>query len=362
MKLAPVSYIDLEGWREDDHEPALAALLRCMHHVTEVKPYRTGSLGLTTQDFLPVWSALKDWRPGSREETRQFFESHFRPFRVGDPDCGLVTAYYEPELVVSNHRSERFCHPLYRRPDDLIDIDDGNRPPGMAPDYAFGRTSADGVGEYPDRQSIDRRFLDGRGLEIAWAENKVDVFFVHVQGSARLLFSDGSMRRITYAAKAGHPYTSIGKVLVAQGIFTAGEATMTGIRQWFARHPDRVDDILWRNRSYIFFREAGVDDARLGPVAAAKVPLEPGRSLAVDRMIHTFATPFFIRADSLHHLTGSPFRRLMIAQDTGSAIVGPARGDIFAGTGHEAGELAGSVNHAADFIILIPAAAAERYL
>jgi membrane-bound lytic murein transglycosylase A len=169
------------------------------------------------------------------------------------------------------------------------------------------------------------------------------------------------MRRITYAAKAGHPYTSIGKVMIERGDLAAQEATMTGLREWFDLNPGQVDEILWHNRSYIFFREAAVDDPRLGPVAAAKVPLGPGRSLAVDRLIHTFSTPFFIRADRLNHLSNPPFRRLMIAQDTGSAIVGPARGDIFVGTGDAAGEKAGSVNHAADFVILIPVAAAERY-
>ena len=137
---------------------------------------------------------------------------------------------------------------------------------------------------------------------------------------------------------------------------------MQSIRAWLNAHPDQIDEVLWHNRSYIFFREAAVDDPQAGPVAAAKVPLIAGRSLAVDRLIHTFGFPFFIRAESLVHLDhGRPFRRLMLALDTGSAIVGPARGDIFTGSGYDAGELAGTVRNDADFYILLPKAAAERF-
>ena len=135
---------------------------------------------------------------------------------------------------------------------------------------------------------------------------------------------------------------------------------MQSIRAWFAENPGRVDEILWHNRSYIFFREAEVDDPALGPVAAAKVPLTPGRSMAVDRLLHTFGTPFFIHAPELTAFGGKPFRRLMIAQDTGSAIVGPARGDLFAGSGDAAGEIAGVVRAQADFFALIPRPLAER--
>ena len=137
---------------------------------------------------------------------------------------------------------------------------------------------------------------------------------------------------------------------------------MGAIRDWLAHNPDRADETYWRNRSYIFFREEEMGDPALGPVAAAKVQMTPGRSLAVDRSIHTFGCPFYIESESLTRLdTGKPFHRLMLALDTGTAIVGPARGDIFTGSGSEAGDLAGSVRNDANFFIFVPKAAAERY-
>jgi membrane-bound lytic murein transglycosylase A len=232
----------------------------------------------------------------------------------------------------------------------------------MDPSYVFAHRNAGGISPYPDRGEIDRGYLDGKGLEIAWAKSKVDLFFVHVQGAARLRYPDGSLGRITYAAKAGHPFSPVGRLLIDRGEIARADISMQSIRDWLNAHPDQIDEVLWHNRSYIFFREAAVDDIDAGPIAAAKVPLVAGRSLAVDRLIHTFGFPFFIRSESLTHLDDSrPFQRLMLALDTGSAIVGPARGDIFTGSGYDAGELAGTVRNDADFYILVPKAAAARF-
>jgi membrane-bound lytic murein transglycosylase A len=245
------------------------------------------------------------------------------------------------------------------RPDDLVDVDDANRPDGMDPYLAFGRRTQAGPVEYFDRQAIESGALAGRGLEIAWLESRTDAFFIHVQGAARLEMTDGAAKRVTYAAKSGQRFTGIGRVLADMGEIALAEVTMQSIRAWLAAHPDRLDEILWQNRSYIFFREAAVEDSSLGPVAAAKVPLTPGRSVAVDRLLHTFGTPFYIDAPSLAAFSGQSFRRLMIAQDTGSAITGPARGDLFAGSGDAAGAIAGVVRHAADFYALLPRSLVE---
>jgi membrane-bound lytic murein transglycosylase A len=295
---------------------------------------------------------------------RQFFEAECQPFRIcrTDGKPGFVTAFYEPEIEVAEQPDEIYRFPFYRRPDDLIDLDDSNRPAELDPSYMFGQNSADGIGPYPDRKAIDQGALDGRGLEIAWAKSKVDVFFVHVQGAARLRYADGRLGRITYAAKAGHAFSGIGGLLMQRGEISLEAMSMQAIRKWLADHPDQVDAVLWHNRSYIFFREAAVDDTSRGPIAAAKVPLVAGRSLAVDRLIHTFGFPFFIHSESLTRLdAGKSFARLMLALDTGSAIVGPARGDIFTGSGDEAGERAGAVRNDADFYILIPKQAAARF-
>lgn len=362
--LQPLSFAELPGWSEDDPTSLLAPMGACLRHVTDVKPYRTGSLGLSTADLLPLLEAASHAFPRSAQEARRFFEAHCTPFRIvrRDGHAGFVTAFYEPEVAVSERREGEWKHPFYRRPHDLADIDDGNRPPGLDASYAFALAGPDGFGAYADRQAIDRGHLTGRGLEIAWAKSKIDVFFAHVQGAARLRYADGSVRRITYAAKAGHPFSAIGRLLIDRGEIDTRDISMQAIRAWLAAHPEQMDEVMWHNRSYIFFREAEVDDLSAGPVAAAKVPLVAGRSLAVDRLIHTFGFPFFIRSENLTHLDGGkPFARLMLALDTGTAIVGPARGDIFTGSGDAAGELAGTVRNAADFCILVPNAAAARF-
>ncbi len=362
--LRRAGFCDLPGWSEDDPGALFEGMRNCLDHIRAVKPYRAGSFGLTCDDILPVYEAstqVDGRQPGA---ARAFFEQHFQPFRICGDDgrSGFVTGFYEPEVDVSDRPSEIWAFPFYRRPADLFDLDDGNRPHGMDRSCMFGRLQDGKIDEYPDRRAIDGGYLHGQGLEIAWARSKVDVFFAHVQGAARLRFRDGSVRRITYAAKAGHPFSAIGRLLIERGEIDPATVSMQTIRAWLADNPDKVDDVLWHNRSYIFFREAEVGDSRLGPIAAAKVPLLPGRSLAVDRLIHTFGFPFFVHAPTLTHLDGGrPFARTVLALDTGTAIVGPARGDIFAGSGHAAGELAGTVRNEADFYILVPRAAAARF-
>ncbi|MDX8479190.1 murein transglycosylase A [Mesorhizobium sp. VK24D] len=349
------SFDGLPGWGEDDHLAAFAAFRRSAFHVP-AKPYRTGSLGVAFDAFAEAYAEARSASPADRSEARSFFERHFVPMLVAADSggAGLVTGFYEPEVEASPVRTERFTVPLLSRPADLIDIDDNSRPAGMDPYLAFARETPAGPVEYFDRAEIERGALSDQNLEIAWLADKVDAFFIHVQGAARLTMTDGRLCRVTYAAKSGQRFTGPGKILSELGEIPLAKVTMQSIRAWFKAHPDRVDEILWRNRSYIFFREAPVEDAALGPIAAAKVPLTPGRSVAVDRLLHTFGTPFYIDAPTLTAFDQKPFRRLMIAQDTGSAINGPARGDLFAGSGDAAGEIAGVVRNAAHFYALVP--------
>lgn len=351
------SFAELPGWDADDHLAAFAAFRRSAFHIL-AKPYRSGSLGVDFNAFSEAYEAARTISLANRLQARAFFERYFVPATIGAEGGGpgLVTGFYEPEVEASAVRTERFAVPLLARPADLVDVDDANRPAGLDPYLAFGRVTPNGPVEYFDRGEIERGALAGKGLEIAWLADKVDAFFIHVQGAARLKMTDGRLCRVTYAAKSGQRFTGPGKILSEIGEIPLHEVTMQSIRAWFKAHPDRIDEILWRNCSYIFFREAAVEDVSLGPIAAAKVPLTPGRSVAVDRLLHTFGTPFYIDAPSLLAFDGKPFRRLMIAQDTGSAITGPARGDLFAGSGNAAGEIAGVVRNAADFHALIPRA------
>jgi membrane-bound lytic murein transglycosylase A len=262
-----------------------------------------------------------------------------------------VTGFYEPEADASPHRTATHRYPLLARPDDLEKVSEGTLPDVGA---AFARRSASGLEPYWDRRAIESGALAGRGLEIAWLADKVDLFFIHVQGAARLQLPGGQILRVTYAAKNGHPFTGPGRVLADIGEIPAADVTMQSIRAWLRANPAQCDDILWRNRSYIFFKTAPVADPRLGPVAAAKVPLEPGRSIAVDKRLHTFGAPIFVNAEGLLAVDDAPFQRLMIAQDTGSAILGAARGDLFIGSGDAAGDVAGVIKHPADFHLLVP--------
>lgn len=365
FRLTPLAFAALPGWEEDDPSSLFAVMARCLRHMRDVKPYRTGAVGIPSEALEAVFTEAAGMHPGSAEAARAFFESRFQPFLISrnDGKPGFVTAFYEPEVEVRDAPDSTWCYPFYRRPEDLMDVDDSNRPVEMDPSYAFGRRTKDGIGVFSDRRAIDEGALANKGLEIAWAKSRVDVFFAHVQGAARLRYPDGAIRRITYAAKAGHPFTGIGRHLADIGEIPLADVSMQSIRQWLADHPDRQNEILWQNRSYVFFRDAPVDDPELGPIAAAKVQLEPMRSIAVDRLIHTFGSPFYIRSESLKHLTGGrPLQRLMLALDTGTAIIGPARGDIFTGSGEAAGNLAGNVKNDADFYILIPKTIAANFI
>lgn len=351
----PVDFSDCPGWENDKHRQAFQAFLRSAQHVLQ-KPYKSGSLGITFAALEPIFTDSRETIVETDDQARRFFEKWFCPALIVPDETpnGFVTGFYEPEVVASPIRTGRFKIPFLKRPADLYDVDDSNRPPYLDPYLAFARETPAGFVEYFDRKAIESGVLDGQGLEIAFVESPVDAFFIHVQGAARLKMTDGRLRRITYAAKTGHRFTGVGKILLDRGEIAPDKMSMQSIRAWLASHPDEAQALLWHNRSYIFFREADVEDESLGPIAAAKVPLTGGRSMAVDRLLHTFGTPFYIHAPDLKAFGGDYFSRLMIAQDTGSAIVGPARGDLFAGSGDAAGEIAGTIRHNADFYALVP--------
>ncbi|MFQ0813594.1 transglycosylase [Brucella anthropi] len=352
--LRPVAFFDCPGWNRDDQAAAFVAFRRSADYAAH-KAYKSGSLGIRFEALEPIFAGARRLDNPGVEEARRFFEQNFIPCRiVPDQGNGFVTAFYEPEIEASLQADDRFKVPFLRQPDDLVKVTDENRPMGLDPSFAFARWTESGLVEYDDRRMIEQGSLSGRGLEIAFVADRVDAFFAHVQGAARLKLPDGGLLRITYAAKSGHPFTGIGRILVDRGEIPALEISMQSIRRWLAGHPDKADELIWRNRSYIFFREAPVDDPDAGPIAAAKVPLTAGRSLAVDKLLHTFGTPIHVSAPAVTAFDGKPFARLMIAQDTGTAVVGPARGDLFAGSGDMAGEIAGGVKDDADFYALVP--------
>ena len=351
-RLIPLTFSDLAGWADDDHAAAFAAFRRSAAVLGEHPP-KQRALGIDAAALaasLARAAALPETLPAA--DARAFFEASFRPLAVVPPGGqGFFTGYYEPEVAGSLTHTADFTVPLLARPDDLVEFDPADPPPGLDPALRFARRTSAGLGEYADRAAIMAGALAGRGLELVWLADPVDAFFIHIQGAARISLTDGRTMRVTYAAKTGHPYTPIGRVLVERGALARGTATMPAIRAWLADHRQEAAAVMAENRSYIFFREAPVEDATLGPVAAAKVPLTPERSLAVDRLAHSFHLPVWVET-TLPDRTG--FNRLLIAQDTGSAIVGPARGDIFFGSGEAAGAIAGAMSAAGRFIVLDP--------
>jgi membrane-bound lytic murein transglycosylase A len=348
--LLPVGFDQLLGWPEDDHRAAFQAFRRSAA-VLASHPPKARSIGIDAvalAERLARAAAMPD--DVSAEAARSFFQGEFEPVEVA-PGSGFLTGYYEPIVAGSLTPDERFRVPLYAPPDDLVEIDPDRPPPGIEPGFRFARRTATGFVPYPDRAEIDDGALSGEGLELAYLADPVDAFFIHIQGAARIALPGGRTMRVTYAAKNGYPYTPIGRVLIAKGALPKGGATMQTIRAWLAGHPLDAPAVMAANRSFIFFREAPVGDPLLGPVAAAKVPLTPGRSLAVDRLMHSFHTPVWVEATLPD---GGRFDRLMVAQDTGSAIVGPARGDIFFGSGDKAGAIAGEMRSAGRFVVLAP--------
>ncbi len=350
-RFEPCLFSQLPGWNEDDHASALACFRQSAIRMAQ-KPYTTKTLGVDAAALAIAAKAALDCRP---ENARSFFETSFQPEKlVPHSGSGFVTGYFEPELVASAEKTDRFRYPLLGRPHDLVEIDDTTRPPYLHNSFRFARRTADGLQEYFDRPAIEAGALAGKGLELAWIESPVDGFFVHIQGSARLLMTSGEVWRISYAGKSGHPFTPIGAWLIENGHMRREDVTMQSIRSWLNEDADRAGQLMNRNRSFIFFQRTTQNDPTLGPVAAASVPLSAGRSLAVDHQLHTFGTPLFVATHQPIAGLGDRFQQLMVAQDTGSAIIGPCRGDLFIGSGEQAGEVAGAIRHAADFYLLRP--------
>ncbi|NLH80212.1 MAG: transglycosylase [Phyllobacteriaceae bacterium] len=357
--LRPLAFTALAGWSDAALAPTFRAFRRAAP-IRLARPPRTKALGIDGAALAAVAEAALKLPDTVDEATaRAFFETRFTPLevrpRAGEP---FLTGYFEPELDGTRRAGDpRFPVPLLRRPDDLVDLDGATRPAGFDAAYAFARRTADGLVPYFDRGEIEDGALADRGLELVFLPDLVEAFFVHVQGSARIRLAEGGVMRLAYAGKAGHPYTSIGRLAIERGLIAADDMSLDVLRDRLKAHPAEARALMRENRSYVFFAEqTGLDDA-LGAVAASRVQLTPGISLAVDRTLHTFGVPIFLDAELPLGPDGAmiPFRRLMLAEDTGSAIVGPARGDVFVGCGAEAGRAAGRVRHAPKaFVVLAP--------
>ncbi|MGL5137506.1 MAG: murein transglycosylase A, partial [Beijerinckiaceae bacterium] len=269
--------------------------------------------------------------------------------------AGFLTGYYEPEVDGSRIRSAAFAAPLLGRPDDLVTIAQGETLPGVPAGYAAARRAADGSHTvYEDRGAILEGALGERALPIIWLKDDVEVFFMQVQGSGRVRLPDGSVARIAYAGRNGHPYSSIGRIVVQEGLLPLEAAKLDGLKAWLRTNPAEGRRVMRMNRSYVFFRLADELPADAGPIGGAGLPLTPWRSIAVDRSLWAYGLPVWVET-ALPLASGTEsFRKLTIAEDTGSAILGPARADLYHGSGKVAGTDAGALRHPMRFVVLWP--------
>jgi membrane-bound lytic murein transglycosylase A len=357
--LSSMAFRDLSGWRDDDHVAALAAFqLSCGAILERGGEFgRDPAYGGEPSDWLEVCRRALSVQSSARE----FFESEFVPVRVADPERpeGLFTGYFEPEVRGSRSRGGPYQVPVYRRPGDLETFDAAAR---QAAGVAYGRRIGTKPAPYHTRKEIETGALAGKNLEIVWLTDWADAFFLQIQGSGRVRLEDGSLMRLAFAGKTGLPYTAVGGILVERGEIPRSEISMQSIRAWMTSHPEAARELMWRNESYVFFREIPASDPSLGPPGAQQVPLTPQRSLAVDRAFWAFGTPVWLDAEVPSGPGGAmqPFRRLLIAQDTGTAIKGRARGDVFWGTGAAAASVAGLMKSPASMVALLPKAVAAR--
>jgi membrane-bound lytic murein transglycosylase A len=358
---APVAWADIAGWSGDDHLQAYKAFrISCTPIAAQRNPPADPkgdlkALGGSLRDPCRAAKAA-DISDGAR--ARAFFEEHFLPLRISrlGEEQGFVTGYYEPIIDGSRTRTDAYTVPVYRRPSNLFvrgfkqsDVSLPNK------GQVFRKIGRRKLVPYYDRAEIEDGAIAGRGLEICWLKNQTDLLFTQIQGSARVRLEDGSTIRINYDAHNGYPYTAVGRILIDRGIVPKDQMSMHKIREYMEQNPDGARELRRLNRSYVFFREVQLSD-KDEAVGGQGVPLTPGRSIAVDKALHVYGTPFFIEGELPieSEQSKTPFRRLMIAQDTGSAIVGPARADLYLGAGAEAGRVSGRFRHNVRFVILVP--------
>lgn len=361
LRLQPVRFSELAGWAGDDHAAGFDAFAISATPVLAGSITRGGRLDAIQNDALldACRQARARAQKGiSRREARGFFERYFIPHRIvhGGPR-GLLTGYYEPVVDGSRVQEGRFTVPLYRRPPDLENVVAETERSRAAVPFTHMRRTAQGLAPFPSRAEIEAGALCGQGLEIMWLADPVDAFFAQVQGSLRLRLPDGSSVGLTYDGKNGHPYTSIGRLLIERGEIPAAEMSMARLGRWLRSDEARGRQTMQANASFAFFRET--DGA--GASSALGCALSDGRSLAVDTAYHALGLPVFVDAPGLLHWgQRRPFRRLMIAQDVGSAIRGPERGDIYFGSGDNAERRAGVTKHRGNMLVLLPRVGRSR--
>ena len=358
LSLTPVTYAMLDGWQAETPE-ALLPLLRgeCQRIMRLPVETRLGG----DASLIPNGSKAGEWRGActaaqsvgsTPEAARTYFETWFAPYLVSND--GLTTGYYEPQIYASAVRTPEFQTPLYGQPADLIHTKD------TAGSWVTGRWEGGQFVPYYTRAEIDRGALDGRGLEIAWLRSPEDLFFLQIQGAGRLVMTDGSVRRVGFAAKNGAAYVPIGRVLVHDNEMAAQDVSLSSLRNWLAAHPDRAQALMEQNPNYVFFRRVDTVPLDRGAPGSMGIPLTPGRSVAIDRDVLPLGVPLWLDTKvPLANGGEGHWTHLTFAQDVGSDIKGVGRADLFTGWGAPAEQVAGRLRSRGRMVVLLPHPSSE---
>jgi membrane-bound lytic murein transglycosylase A len=359
LALETTSFADLPGWEKSDARPALASLARSCTLLLErpSSELMTGSgYGGTVADWTPACRRIPN--ATAMQSARAWFEKNFVPFsvRAGSRRQALFTGYYEPELRGAHTRHGPYQSPVYGMPGDLVEADLGAFRASLKGEHIAGRLERNHLVPYSSRAEIDRYGLKSAAV-LFYASDPVALFFLHIQGSGRVRFEDGSMRRVAYVAQNGWPYTPVGRILLDEGALDRNQMSLQGIRKWMHEHSAQARDAMERDQSYVFFKDAPVGDPALGSPGAEGVPLTPGASMAVDSRIHPLGAPVFVVASVPNVDAAKPENQLgslFIAQDVGGAIRGALRGDLFFGYGDDAESMAGRMKANGQMYVLLP--------
>jgi membrane-bound lytic murein transglycosylase A len=338
--LAAGDFANLPGWNEDDHAAAYQAFQRSCNS------WQTRADQQDMSQLLPL-GKIGDWKQLCKTKVgngqyRQFFEQHFRPYAVAFQGQfqGLFTGYFLPELHGSIHRSERYSVPIYAKPKEIVHKNG-----------QYGHLVNGQLHPYHSRAEINGGALSGKGLELLWVDNAIDAFFMEIQGSGRVIMDDGRIQNLSFAGKNGHPYSAIGKQLIDSGAIAKEQMSMQAIRAWLVKNPQQAQALMQKNACYVFFRPSDTH-ATEEAVGSMNVALTPHHSLAVDKSIWPMGIPLWLDAE---HPNGQQrIRHLLMAQDTGTAIKGVIRGDVYWGHDESAAEIAGLMQSQGRYFLLVP--------
>lgn len=359
LVMKQASFSDLRGFNNDDFQGFMAAF-----NATCTRILKKNAGDKFASDA--AWGTYGDWQAvcragagvdgGNAAAVRSFLQNNFKVMQAsaGGSTQGLFTGYYESTLNGSRTKHGAYQYPLLGRPSDLVMVDLGDFREELKGQRIAGRVIAGKLKPYESRAEIEAGKLPAEQYKpIVWLDDEHDAFFVQVQGSGIVHMDDGGIMRVGFDGQNGHPYYAIGRELVKQGIYTKDQVSMDSIRTWLEQNPGKAQDMMNKNPSFVFFKEMPNDGSGAGPVGGEGVKLTAGRSLAIDRGKLPYGFPVWLDA-TYNDSVGTPIRRLMMAQDTGGAIVGAVRGDYFWGSGLQAEKMAGPMKAKGGYFFLLP--------